>query len=318
MTETQNSGGGTFCRFTVGRQGTSAAHLRYISRVSAVETETGRCDFITQSLPEYVLRAESFYHLRDRLLGYAKMRERQETGRTHYRAIVSFEQDIPQEQASQMVREWLQETFPNGQAVAFFHHNTEHLHAHIWIDARGTDGKKLHFSARDFRRIDEAWNTIYSREMGRDIQEHLQKKYDKQRTFYKQHYGDKERNGDDKEKHCYSKEQPDKERTIGDDRTTSSRGEASAHGSQAPANREELLRAALESHAAQGGATRELDQTIQASLGAVQSYQESVRASQELYQGLERLYRAILLATPDVLRGKSRPKHREQKHQRQH
>jgi hypothetical protein len=338
MTDLPN-GGGTFCRFTVGKRGTSAAHLRYISRVSAVENEANRCDFISQNMPAYVLRAESFDQLRDRLSGYAKMRESQETGRTHYRAIVSFEKDISEEKASQMVKEWIQATFPTGQAMAFFHHNTEHLHAHIWIDARGTDGKKLHFSARDFRRIDEGWNAVYCREMGRDEQEHLQKKFDKERTFYKQHYGDRDKNDEGKDKHDGKEKEYDKDRVTGDDRTAQSRGEippsrseASANRGATPAEREELLRAtdellratlAGDQRASQ--ATRELNQTVQASHGAIhehgesiQTSQESVWASQELYQGLERLYRAILLASPDVLREKSRLKPREQKHERQH
>jgi hypothetical protein len=302
------TGGGTFCRFTVGKRGTSAAHLRYISRVSAVERETGQCDFISQNMPTYVLQADNLERLRDRIAGYAKMQESQEAGRTHYRAIVSFEQEIPPERAAQMVKEWLKEAFPTAQAMAFFHHNTEHLHAHIWIDARGSDGKKLHFSARDYRSLDEKWNRIYSREIGRDEQEHLDKKFDKQRTFYKQHYGDNEKIYEGNEKN-----HGDKERTTGESRMATGGGKTFETREHSLEKDEpgtvEFLRTTLTGNDAQGKAVSEFSRAIQESHQSICHSHHSVQESQRLHQGLESLHREALSTPP---RGQEPSPHRQE------
>lgn len=131
---------------------------------------------VAQNIPGTLLLAESYEELRERLAAYAGLRESEEKGRTHYRVLLSFERDVEASVIRGMVREWLEQAFPKARALAFVHRNTGHPHVHVWLDARGIDGKKLHLSGREYRRMDEGWNRIYSRQMGRSEREHLEKK----------------------------------------------------------------------------------------------------------------------------------------------
>ena len=132
-------------------------------------------------MPEEVTRgAQTFEELRAGAVCFAHARERAETkGRSHYRTVLSFERKMETQRAAALVREWVRDAFPQARALAFVHQNTEHTHAHVWLDARKPDGRKLHLSAPEYRRLDEAWNRIYCREMERDEREHLAKKYER-------------------------------------------------------------------------------------------------------------------------------------------
>ena len=180
------SSGGTYLRFTVGGKGASGAHVAYISRPGAVWDAEGQCGFVLQGMPEEMERAATYDELREWAVSFAEVREREEEGkgkpttrrtpRTHYRVIVSFERKVATGRAAALVREWLQAALPHARALAFIHQNTDHTHAHIWLDARKADGRKLHFPAQQYRRLDELWNRIYCQAMGRDEREHLDKK----------------------------------------------------------------------------------------------------------------------------------------------
>jgi hypothetical protein len=174
--------GGTFCKFRRGTTGKSGAHMKYISRESAVKNDER--DLLMRNLPDYVREAPSYEGLRLNLICYALMREEAERARdrlrqqprTHFRATLSFERQMEAEQVRRMVDEWLERCFPQARAAAFFHRDTQHLHAHIWIEARQLDERKIDLAPRDYRRLDECWNEIYAREMNRDEREHLIKK----------------------------------------------------------------------------------------------------------------------------------------------
>jgi hypothetical protein len=189
--------GGAYFRFTVGSSGASGKNLSYISRESAVLGEKAKIieekskkdqervgEFLEQNMPEELLRSETYKEMRQGLIEYATQKERQEKGRSHYRGVFSFEREVDPRKASQMVQEWLKEAIPNARAMGFVHENSEHRHVHLWIEARGEDGRKLHFTARDFKTLDEKWNRIYSREMGRDEREHLEKKQERLEKKY--------------------------------------------------------------------------------------------------------------------------------------
>ena len=181
-----DGGGGTFCRFTVGRVGTAAAHLRYISRESAVlEREKG---VLLHHVPEAVWSgsASTYAALRDSLIAYAWGREAAEgkRGRTHYRLLVSCEHEIATARLHGLLVAWLEEAVPGARAMGFVHRDTAHAHAHLFVEARGVDGRQLDFSARAWRQLDEVWNRIYARALGRDEQEHLVRK--KETAAYKQ------------------------------------------------------------------------------------------------------------------------------------
>jgi hypothetical protein len=151
--------------------------VRYISRLSAVRERDGTvCGFMAHNLPAWATEAQSYTELREKLAAYATVREEEEQkGRSHFRCVVSFERDVDTRRAREMVREWLKESFPKAIAVSLVHRNAEHVHAHVWLDARQTDGRKISLSPRDNRAIGENWNRIYAREMGRDEQEYLRK-----------------------------------------------------------------------------------------------------------------------------------------------
>ena len=183
--ESRNQRGGTFCQFTVGasERGASPRHIRYIANPQAVRE--GHEGIWLHALPTAVTEAAAGYALLvQRLCQYAKRLENEDIRthrargnvRTHYAAILSFERSVGTPQVRQMLAAWLEEAFPKAQAAAFVHRNTAHLHSHVWIAARQTDGRKISLSARAFRQLDEIWNRIYSREMHRDEREHLRKK----------------------------------------------------------------------------------------------------------------------------------------------
>jgi relaxase-like protein len=176
------SKGGTFCRFYKGGTGRSSAHMNYISRGTAVRD--GEDGVLTRNIPEYVTEAEDYRELRSNLTAYAEVREEFEQMqhrskgecRTHFRTVLSFEHDVETEKAKEMTNEWLEKRFPNARAAAFVHRDTDHTHVHVWIDARQVDNKKIDIPPKTYRRLDEDWNRIYSREFGKDEREHTDKK----------------------------------------------------------------------------------------------------------------------------------------------
>ena len=167
----------SFCRFTIGTPGASAVHVRYVSRGDAVLERRGGAFF--RNVPEGVVRAGKYSDLRAGLEAFAWAREESEASlhqrrgsrgiaRSHYRCVLSFEREVSTADVRRMAEEWLRETLPLAVVAGFVHRNTDHAHAHLWIDARGTDGKKLDFSPREWRRFGKAWERIYAREMERE------------------------------------------------------------------------------------------------------------------------------------------------------
>ncbi len=179
---TSVTSGGTFLRFRAGTTGASGSHVAYITRERAVlDREQALLLF---QLPEHVRASRDYAELRQALISYAETREEIEVAqhtargepRTHYRVTASFERDVSNERALAMAEEWLQREFPRSRAFAVVHRDTEQTHLHIWIDARQVDAKKIQLPRQQHRRLDLAWNEIYSREMGRDPMEHERKK----------------------------------------------------------------------------------------------------------------------------------------------
>jgi len=173
--------GGTFIRISVGRPGTSAANAHYITREPA--TNGDREAVLVRNYPSEVAEARDYDELRDRIEEYCEQQEAHELDRprrgggetrTHYRAILSFEQEIPTEQARDMADEYLDRTFPDARAVAAVHQDTDHTHVHIHIQARDADDHKLHFDRDTYRTLDHEWDDICVREFGRD-HEHEEK-----------------------------------------------------------------------------------------------------------------------------------------------
>ena len=188
-------GGGAMLKFSVGRSGTAPAHLAYITRESATESEHARV--WTRNIPGYAAHTDheeqeglSYLERTADLREYVRQREEDElnegrerrdgagkNNRTHYRVIYSFDRQVPDQQLKKLVNRHLAENFPRARAVAAIHRDTEHPHVHVQLAARQTDGRKLHFDHYTHRRLDEAWARIYGQTFGLELEwEHLAKK----------------------------------------------------------------------------------------------------------------------------------------------
>jgi hypothetical protein len=86
--------------------------------------------------------------------------------RTHYRLIASWEGKETSEKAIEEIKIYLQQQFPKAKAIIAIHQDTEDTHAHVWIDARQTDGKKIHLKEDKFESLDEKWTEQYDRTYG--------------------------------------------------------------------------------------------------------------------------------------------------------
>lgn len=241
---------GIYHNFKPGRAGASAANARYISRTTAVRD--GERGLYEHNLPDY-LRGETYAETRANLTEYARQRDEDERARptrgggearTHYRAQLSFEGRVDAERAREMASEYMRENFPNARGFAVVHQDTEHTHAHIWLDARQTDGKKLNVSMSDYKRLDERWARIYGREFGQEKErEHLAKKQETRDWKRAQARG--EQSGEKPQRASRSMTRGDYEqrerrnygvdenRTRGDQRAVAAREQALAHGERA-------------------------------------------------------------------------------------
>lgn len=124
--------------------------------------------------------------LREEMIVYAHLREKKERerggerSRTHYRVTLSFETPAVSVKALSLTKRWLEESFSSGRGAAFLHTNTRFPHVHVWLEARQTDGRKIHLDWRQFHRLDEVWNRLYSEALGREEREHLEKKWERE------------------------------------------------------------------------------------------------------------------------------------------
>ena len=163
------STGGAFAKIEAGSVGSAAKNASYITRESAQDG-----DLVYHNAPEDVEQAETHEETRVRLRSWADLVEAEEkarhgnrTGqpRTHYRAVLSYEDEIGTEQARADAEEWLEEAFPEAEAVAAVHQDTDHTHVHIWMSARKMDGSKVHISNSDLKEINRSWDQVYERRM---------------------------------------------------------------------------------------------------------------------------------------------------------
>ncbi len=152
-------------------------HIRYVSRTEAVVERNEGAFF--RNMPKEAIGVGKYRDVRASLEAFAWAREESETAlhqrrgsrgiaRSHYRCVLSFEREVATPDIRRMVEEWLRDSFPLAVVAGFVHRNTDHVHVHCWIDARGVDGKKLDFSPREYRRIGAGWDRIYTREIARE------------------------------------------------------------------------------------------------------------------------------------------------------
>ncbi len=174
-------------KMSVGRSGSGGANIGYITRERATQKEKERV--WTRNVPEYVDgkgKEASYKERTANLREYMRQLEEDELGkpcrgngktRTHYRVVYSFDKEVSDEKAKEMVSQHLAENFPKARAVAALHRDTDNAHVHVQIAARQTDNRKVQLKKETYRSLDERWAKIYGREFGRaDELEHAAKK----------------------------------------------------------------------------------------------------------------------------------------------
>jgi hypothetical protein len=167
-------------KFKAGRKGASGRNASYITRESA-------CESISfHNLDE--LKAENQYENRVNALSYTHNREEEEIGqsargRTHYRVVLSWEGKEDTERADEMTHEFLQENFKESRAIVAIHQDTAHTHAHIWIDARNTNDRKLHSPKNHINELSRSWQKQYDREYKTNYEKEYAAKREKTRQY---------------------------------------------------------------------------------------------------------------------------------------
>ena len=87
--------------------------------------------------------------------------EKKRGGVNSYRVVLTVGGEADARDMRGAVNEFLRETFPKAQALVAIHHNTKHVHAHVYVHSRGLDGKKLDLK-QDYFRLDEKWARVCS------------------------------------------------------------------------------------------------------------------------------------------------------------
>ena len=163
------STGGAFAKIEAGSVGSGAKNASYITRESAQDG-----DLVYHNAPQDLRVAETPEETRIRLRSWADQVEAEEKARhggragqprTHYRAVLSYEDEVGTREVRQDAREWLREAFPEARAVAAVHQDTDHTHVHIWMSARKMDERKVHISNSDLKEINRSWDRIYEERM---------------------------------------------------------------------------------------------------------------------------------------------------------
>lgn len=176
---------GVFMRFAKGRAGCSGVHAHYITRSPATERDMDA--ILTRHYPEWASDGRDYDELRDNLVAYCRQQEEDEDRRprrgghgetrTHYRLVLSFEEQVDTREARDLADDYLGRTFPDARALAAVHQDTEHTHVHVHLQARDVDDHKLHFDRHAYERLDEQWAEVYAREYGHEkLEEHLERK----------------------------------------------------------------------------------------------------------------------------------------------
>jgi hypothetical protein len=163
-------------KFKAGAKGASGKNVSYITREDA-------CDSISfHNLEE--LEAKDQYEKRVNALSYAHNREEEETkGRSHYRVTLSWEDKEDTEKAKEMTHEFLNENFKDSRAIVAIHQDTDHTHAHVWVDARQEDGRKLHSPKNHINEISQSWQKQYDREYQTSYEKEFSAKREETRQF---------------------------------------------------------------------------------------------------------------------------------------
>ncbi len=150
-------------KISVGKGGGSGANAEYITRKKDAEK------IALKNLKH--LEAKTLSEVRSNAIAHAYASEDIEQAisskaRTHYRMILSWERDETSDKIVAMAQKYLDTVLPKAKAIIAAHQDTDNPHAHIWIDARQTDGKKIQLGWKKFTTLDEKFAELYDSEYG--------------------------------------------------------------------------------------------------------------------------------------------------------
>lgn len=92
------------------------------------------------------------------------------------------------EKVVELVKVYLEKEFPKARAIIAVHQDTDDTHAHVWIDARQTDGKKIHLKEDKFEALDEKWTEEYDRTYGTNFASEYKALKDETQKWKKEMY----------------------------------------------------------------------------------------------------------------------------------
>ncbi len=182
-------------KFTVGRPGSAHLHLPYILR----ETACAGVETINLDLPHDRLTA---YAATEEALELRRPQKGNGEARTQYRLMLSFAEQETPERALALAKQFVAAQFPNARAILSCHTDSDHVHVHCYMPARGTDGRKLRVG--NYYQLDQLWAKAYDRAYGtsyapaylerkrdpnhkRPKDWEVQKAYDQRRTTRRKH-----------------------------------------------------------------------------------------------------------------------------------
>jgi hypothetical protein len=167
-----------------GHKAASGKNVNYIMRDSACE------DVSFHNLNE--LESKSQYENKVNARSYAHNREEEEKGRTHYRVVLSWDRTEETRKAREMTHEFLQENFKDSRAIVAIHQDTEHTHAHVWIDARQENGKKIHSEKNHINELSRSWQNQYDRQYQTSYEKEFAAKREESRQYRENRHNGKE------------------------------------------------------------------------------------------------------------------------------
>lgn len=131
-----------------------------------------------KNLQLYIAKVNAVAFAEARLIDEkTRPKKSKEDTKTHYRLTLSWDRRETAEKVKEMSLKFLKENFPKARAIVAIHENTDHIHSHIWIDARQIDDKKVSLHPTHFKALDESFARIYDEEYGTNfLEEHREKK----------------------------------------------------------------------------------------------------------------------------------------------
>lgn len=170
-------------KISVGKGGASGANAEYITRQKDAEK------IVLKNLAH--LEAKTLGEVRTNAIAHAYASEDIERAisskaRTHYRMILSWERDETSDKIVAMAQKYLDTVLPKAKAIIAAHRDTDNPHAHIWVDARQTDGRKIQLNWKKFATLDEKFAELYDAEYGTNYAVEFKAKKEETRQYKKE------------------------------------------------------------------------------------------------------------------------------------